>query len=276
MASLFQKLFYTYVSPTTVAKVAGPRLVPFIKAVIIFFVLYPVAPDALLTCAFFKCLPIFCLIGLLFSHNKQICTTADDEFNELNRGGFATSVFNYCKSMLLSPSNSYARSIAIGLLFSSVGDALLVYPDYFNHGICAFAVAQICYTVAFGFAKLRLTLGLLCYGFTIGLYSIGALTLKENTFIIVLGLVYALLICTMFWRAAARVQFQLDSPPNKWTELSSFIGAVIFVISDSAIIISEYFITDMNAHPFIMATYYFAQMSITLSVLDDLQDKPTV
>jgi uncharacterized membrane protein YhhN len=47
-----------------------------------------------------------------------------------------------------------------------MGDALLLWPQYFVYGMASFGVAQIMYTAAFGFKPLNLPLG-------IGIYIMG-------------------------------------------------------------------------------------------------------
>jgi len=44
-----------------------------------------------------------------------------------------------------------------------VGDALLIWPQYFIYGMIAFGVAQIMYTAAFGFKPLNVPLGIVLY-----------------------------------------------------------------------------------------------------------------
>jgi uncharacterized membrane protein YhhN len=58
---------------------------------------------------------------------------------------------------------TFSRRILTGLLFSCVGDALLLWPQYFVYGMAAFGVAQIMYTIAFGFKPLNLPLGIVIY-----------------------------------------------------------------------------------------------------------------
>lgn len=52
------------------------------------------------------------------------------------------------------------RKITVGLLFSCVGDACLVWPEYFLHGIVAFSVAQIIFISAAGLERIIMKLGL--------------------------------------------------------------------------------------------------------------------
>lgn len=57
---------------------------------------------------------------------------------------------------------SYVHKITNALIFSCLGDALLNH-DYFVYGMCAFAVAQLFYIMAFGFQPLKLWIGILLY-----------------------------------------------------------------------------------------------------------------
>lgn len=58
----------------------------------------------------------------------------------------------------------YMYKILAALIFSCIGDALLDH-DRFVYGMCAFASAQICYIMAFGFQPLKLWIGIPLYIF---------------------------------------------------------------------------------------------------------------
>jgi len=58
---------------------------------------------------------------------------------------------------------AFSRRILTGLVFSCIGDALLVWPNCFTAGMCMFAMAQIMYIIAFGFEPLNLKLGTILY-----------------------------------------------------------------------------------------------------------------
>ena len=60
-------------------------------------------------------------------------------------------------------SHRHSHLILFGLLFSSVGDALLNW-NYFEGGMAAFGVAQIFYICAFKFKPLNPLTGLIFYG----------------------------------------------------------------------------------------------------------------
>lgn len=58
---------------------------------------------------------------------------------------------------------AFSRRIIVGLLFSALGDAFLIWDEYFLHGMAAFGVAQIMYSSAFGFKPLKPKLGAFLY-----------------------------------------------------------------------------------------------------------------
>lgn len=88
-------------------KSEGPKLVPFFKATCVYFVLWLPSTSPSWVSALIKCLPIFCLWLFLLAHGL----------------GF----------LLAHPS---ATRIFVGLVFSALGDAFLIWQDqgYFVHG----------------------------------------------------------------------------------------------------------------------------------------------
>jgi len=228
--------------PTAVVKSVGPKLVPFFKTVAIFFVLYgeESRSNSIFYCLF-KCLPVVSLMIFVLLHGMNF-----------------TEVY------------AYSRKILIGLMFSILGDAFLVFKSqgYFLYGVAAFAMAQIMYSLAFGIRPLRLVVGLCCglIGAMLYLFLLpgmdGVMTYA--------GAIYAALITTMLWRAAARVQIYNDL--WVWTKLSSCLGAIAFVFSDFMICYDKFVGTVPYAHNIIMVSYYIAQMFITVSVVDSQAD----
>ncbi|PSN58441.1 hypothetical protein C0J52_02788 [Blattella germanica] len=85
-------------------------------------------------------------------------------------------VFVLLHGMSLGDEYTFSRRILTGLLFSCLGDALLVWPHYFLHGMAAFGVAQVMYTAAFGFKPLNATLGAALYL----LCATGSTSVQEN------------------------------------------------------------------------------------------------
>ena len=180
--------------------------------------------------------------------------------------------------MDFSEAYSYSWKILVGLVFSALGDVLLVFKNYgfFVHGIAAFAMAQILYAWAFDIWPLKLYVGAICAAIASTIYM--WLLPGLDGIMVYLGMVYCGLIFTMMWRAIARVQFfddqwRFTQDLWKWTKLCSCIGAFFFVLSDFTIAIDKFVTPVPYAHAIIMVTYYAAQFHITVSVVDSQVDE---
>ncbi|XP_045681222.1 lysoplasmalogenase-like protein TMEM86A [Phyllostomus hastatus] len=225
------------VSPVTVVKSEGPKLVPFFKATCVYFVLWLPSSSPSWFSALIKCLPIFCLWLFLLAHGL----------------GF----------LLARPS---AVRIFVGLVFSALGDAFLIWQEqgYFVHGLLMFAVAHMLYASAFGIRPLALRTGLvmavlagLFYGFLYPGLS-GAFTYLVGA--------YVALISFMGWRAMAGLRY--GEAAWRWTELAACSGAVLFIISDLIIAVDKFCFPVPYSQALIMSTYYAAQMFIALSAVE--------
>nr|XP_010963075.1 PREDICTED: LOW QUALITY PROTEIN: lysoplasmalogenase-like protein TMEM86A [Camelus bactrianus] len=207
------------VSPVTVVKSEGPKLVPFFKATCVYFVLWLPSSSPSWVSALVKCLPM--------------------------------------------PS---ANSIFVGLVFSAIGDAFLIWQDqgYFVHGLLMFAVTHMFYASAFGMRPLALRTGLvmailsgLCYALLYPSLS-GAFTYLVG--------IYMAIISFMGWRAMAGLQ--LVGATWRWTELAAGSGALLFIVSDLTIAIHKFCFPVPYSRALIMSTYYAAQMLIALSAVE--------
>ncbi|XP_076450292.1 lysoplasmalogenase TMEM86A-like [Babylonia areolata] len=224
--------------PLNVLKSVGPKLVPFFKTVAIYFVLYGSSESTSLLFCIAKCLPIVSLIFFVLLHGMSL--------NEYYR---------------------YSRLILIGLIFSAVGDAFLVWKaSYLNFecGVLMFAMAQVNYARAFGFRPFNVYAGAAFTALGCGFYSFLSPGLKGM--MEYLCPMYLILICIMGWRAVARVQF-FDELWT-WTKLCGCAGAIFFMTSDLLIAIDTFIVKVPFSHQLIMVTYYAAQLGISLSVVD--------
>lgn len=169
-------------------KVGGPKMVPFIKTVTIYFLLMTVSEKGTAWSTVFKCAPIVCLM-----------------------------LFLVMNGMRLGKQHRYSQKIFLGLVFSSVGDALLNL-NMFPFGMAAFGLAHVFYISALGLRPWRLYIGVI-------LYAAGAAcvyVLRDGlTGVLVYGLpIYAILLLTTCWRALANVKdqnvsiFCLNFDPN--------------------------------------------------------------
>lgn len=160
--------------------------------------------------------------------------------------------------------SKYKKWISIGLLFSSAGDAALVWPEsLFVAGIIMFALAQLCYIRAFGmkpFGSGSVAATFAVFAFS--MYVVVVRDLRDSPLLQSAALGYMLLICTMIWRATASYlsnRILLNG--------SRFLGAIIFVVSDF-MVAWDRFKGPFYLGPFwIMITYYFAQFFIAVSAV---------
>lgn len=222
-------------SVKAVLKSIGPKLVPFFKTVSIYFVLFIPNSSPSWLGVLVKCLPIVSLCIFVLLHG-----------------------------MSLGEEYAYSRRILTGLVFSCVGDALLIFPQYFEHGMVSFALAQIMYTSAFGFYPFNPYAGTVCIGSGLAFYRILYPNL-EGSMVAMLG-IYQGLLTLMVWRAIARVQ--LFEELWTWTKLCSCAGGIMFAISDALIGFHHFHSAVPYNQAVVMVTYYAAQLGIALSVVD--------
>ncbi|CRK91658.1 CLUMA_CG005308, isoform A, partial [Clunio marinus] len=225
-------------------KVTWIQLAPFVKSVIVYFVIgsFEFFNSNVLS-TILKCIPIICLMAFIFLMGFKF-----------------TNEYRHHQLILL------------GLIFSCAGDALLDYQKgiLFQYGMLAFAVAQICYVAAFGWQPFRLLIGVIFYG--LGALSLSLMFKNMEGILIFAVPIYCILLLTMGWRANARLQ-NLQNLPKLFTA----IGAILFIISDGLIAFNMFYAPVKYSGILIMSTYYMAQLGITLSILDhDVTPKSTV
>lgn len=218
-------------------KSEGPKLVPFFKATCIYFVLWLPSSNPSWFSALIKCLPVICLWLFLLAHGL----------------GF----------LLAHPS---ATRIFVGLVFSTLGDAFLIWQDqgYFVHGLLMFAVTHMLYASAFGMRPLALRTGLVMAVLSILFYAFLYLGLSgASTYFV--G-VYVAIISFMGWRALAGLR--LVGAAWRWTELAAASGALFFIVSDMILAVNKFCFPVPYSRALIMFTYYAAQMLIALSAVE--------
>ena len=156
----------------------------------------------------------------------------------------------------------YRYAIVAGLGCSLAGDVFLMLPaDRFVAGLVSFLVAHLGYIAAF-------SLGV---SLSSGIWSLAPLLAYVVIMYRVLSprlgkmrtpvLVYELVIVTMAWRATARW-----AATREVGALLALVGAILFVISDSALAINRFVGKYKAAQALVLGTYFCAQWLIALSV----------
>lgn len=127
-----------------------------------------------------------------------------------------------------------------------------------------FAITHILYSSAFGMKPLDLRTGAVI-AFISGILYTFLYMYLDGPFVYLVA-VYTALIAFMGWRAVAGVQLCNDL--WTWTKLSACIGAVLFIVSDLTIAVNKFCFPVPCSRAIIMATYYAAQMLISLSAVE--------
>ncbi|XP_028145798.2 lysoplasmalogenase-like protein TMEM86A isoform X1 [Diabrotica virgifera virgifera] len=223
---------------SSVAKVirsVGPKLVPFFKTVAIYFVIFIPQDKPSIFSVILKCLPIVSLM-----------------------------LFVILNGMSLGNEYKYSRKILLGLIFCCIGDALLVWNQYFDLGMLAFMIGHLQYIMAFGFKPLQVPLATVL--FTLGTMVVFYL-LPDLYGVFSFGVpIYIFIITTMLWRAIARVQLFEDL--WTWSKLCTCAGGILFALSDLLIGIDRFKFNIEYAQVLVMSTYYAGQFGIAVSVVD--------
>ena len=159
------------------------------------------------------------------------------------------------------PSRRYKIAIIAGLLFSLVGDFFLMLPvDLFIAGLVSFLVAQLIYTYAFSAGRpFRFTfltiLPFAIYGILI--FVILSPGLNDMALPVAAYIVVILTMARQAWN-------QWDQVRRRWA-LLAFIGAVLFVVSDSILALNRFGEPFLAARALTLSTYYSAQWLISNS-----------
>lgn len=160
-------------------------------------------------------------------------------------------------------SDLYRTLVVGGLLASMLGDIFLMLPDerFFAPGLVSFLVAHLLYITAwrsrgdFGFTWWLLLLYAAYCAVLIYLLwpSVGSLRIPV--------VVYAAVLMVMGWQAAEMWLTWRD-----WSALAAMAGAVLFLLSDSALALNKFRAPIAQSSVVVMSTYWAAQLLIAWSV----------
>jgi len=155
----------------------------------------------------------------------------------------------------------YKYAIVAGLVFSLAGDVFLMLPaDRFVAGLVSFLLAHCCYIVAFSsrtgfqFSLVWLLPFLIIGAMVLAVLSPGLGKMKLPV------AAYTAVILVMAWQAL--MQWIESSATGA---LLAFLGASLFVISDSTLAINRFRKQHAGGRALTLSTYYAAQWLIVLS-----------
>jgi uncharacterized membrane protein YhhN len=164
------------------------------------------------------------------------------------------------------------KILLTALIFSWIGDIVLLFASkgelYFIFGLVSFLVSHLVYIVLFNKQqttrendnKVQFWIGVLLI---IGYFTFMIFTLFPKLGPLKIPvLVYAIVITTMLF-FAFKGSLKWSIPANKYI----FIGAIVFVSSDSVLAFNKFYTPIEHASFYIMATYCLAQYLIVKGIL---------
>lgn len=174
------------------------------------------------------------------------------------------AIIGYFDSQVKIITKGHAKWVLLALLFSLLGDALLMFQEknsiFFLLGLSAFLIAHIFYIVFFHKVRVSenvkgnpwlLVVVVIYYAGLINLLSPYLADMKIPV------LIYGVVISFMFM-LAMHMLFIKNKPAGQWM----MVGALLFVMSDSILAINKFYQPFEAAGVLIMLTYGLAQFFI--------------
>lgn len=168
------------------------------------------------------------------------------------------------------------KSVLGALVFSWIGDILLMWNHLFIYGLGAFLIAHVCYIIGFRLAqkapaRLEQVNFIKAFFFNLPIYLVAAFVfylINPNLGSMKIPVIaYIIVIVGMV--VTARDRFKKCNAASFW---QVFIGAILFFVSDGAIAISRFFEEFPESGIFIMGTYAIAQLLIVMGIRSYLID----
>jgi uncharacterized membrane protein YhhN len=160
--------------------------------------------------------------------------------------------------------SALAPILAVGFLFSAVGDVSLVFRRGFLPGLSAFFLAHCCYIRAFAPGAVA-TVGSAMAAVAIAVVA-GAMLRRlwpHVSRLRVPVIAYAGVLSLMTWCAVARA----TAPGASTAAYAGAIGAASFLVSDGVLAFNRFARPFSGAHAAVMITYYAAQILIARAAL---------
>jgi uncharacterized membrane protein YhhN len=171
------------------------------------------------------------------------------------------------------------KTIIAALIFSWMGDTLLLFPNLFLYGLGAFLMAHICYIIGFKAAQKQpfrvgkvnfirlffLNFPIYLFAAFIYFYIRGGLGEMKIP-------VIAYLIVIVMMATTARERFKNTNAQSFWQVM---IGAAFFLISDGILAINLFYESFAESGVMVMGTYVIAQFLIVRGILAHVQTLKT-
>ncbi|KAM6904839.1 lysoplasmalogenase [Xenentodon cancila] len=224
-----------------------------------------------MSCAlFFSILPFLLSSALYF-----YLWTPDSPPSLMSAGVKAAPVLLLAAAVLSRSGGPSVLGVTGGLIFSAVGDCCLVWPELFVHGMGAFAVAHLFYSLSFLSRRyatysssssltrfVYLVLLLVGGGFYIYLYPFLRKAPDSDLLTPAVG-VYIVLIVIMGGLAV------------RTRHTATLLGSLTFMVSDVSLALQVFKVVPpmQHGHIVVMVTYYLAQVLIALGDMRAVETK---
>nr|XP_057905676.1 lysoplasmalogenase [Doryrhamphus excisus] len=164
--------------------------------------------------------------------------------------------------------------VAMGLVFSAVGDFCLVWQEFFLHGMAAFAVAHLLYSLTFLSARYQtysssscaslLYLILVLSGGAFFMYLHPFLQKEPNSDVLIPAVGVYVVLITLMGILAMRTRRAFP-----------LLGGLFFIASDIALALQVFKVVAPVAHgqTVVMVTYYLAQLLISVGDVRTVERK---
>jgi uncharacterized membrane protein YhhN len=159
-------------------------------------------------------------------------------------------------------SDRYAAAICLGLIFSTIGDYLLLPPERFLRGMGSFLLALSCYAVAF-FEGMDSD-AFVWTGVVLMLVGQGLLATLRGGLRGSMRVAVGAYMVAMVFMVALAIGLAVVSPSTG--TLAAAAGALLLLVSDSLLAIDRFGRPFHLAHLAVLGTYYVGQLLIALSV----------
>lgn len=167
-----------------------------------------------------------------------------------------------------------SKSVMGALIFSLIGDTLLLWDRLFIYGLGAFFLAHVCYIIAFKVSQKNPGRILNVNFVKLFFYNMPIYITAAFVFYLInpnLGtlkfpvIAYIIVIVSMV--TTARERFKRCNAESFW---QVFIGAFLFFVSDGILAISRFYQDFLESGVLIMGTYATAQLLIVMGIRSHL------
>lgn len=163
------------------------------------------------------------------------------------------------------------KSISAALIFSWLGDVLLIFSDLFLYGLGAFLMAHICYIIGFKLAQTN--------PFSIGQVNFIKLFFQNLPIYLLAAVFYFLinaglgslkipvviyLVVIVLMATTARERYGKTGSSSFWQVM---LGAVLFMLSDGILAMNKFYKPFPESGVLVMGTYILAQFLIVRGIL---------